>query len=355
MFIKKIILINIIGLYFILSVIIIFSPLLIDLKRSIISPSFNDSRFELPNYENISWAKKHFFEFSKLNTKYYDHITWRRNDFNGETITIKNGYRMNNTNENFILNKDIWVFGGSTVWGTGADDKNTIPSLIEKLTNISTLNLGETGYTTTQELNLLLKELVKHKPKKIIFYDGVNDVGKCKKNLNYFSTGQEARLQTIFQSKLSEPYSKNLIIAPLKILEKVKNYLKKNTKLEYDCDINVLKAENIAKTFVNNWINVELIAKKNNIKFIPILQPTIFTSTSNKNYLLISNYDELKKQYEILYELIKKELSKEDFKYLNLENSLNKVENYFIDFCHLSPNGNMKIAREIVTSDFFSD
>ncbi|MDA9652556.1 SGNH/GDSL hydrolase family protein [bacterium] len=350
---KKIILINIVILYFLLSVIIIFSPLLIDLKKSMISRSFNDKRFELPNYENISWAKKHFFEYIKLNTKYYDHITWRRNDFNGETITIKNGYRMNNTNENFTLNKDIWVFGGSTVWGTGTNDKNTIPSLIEKLTNISTLNLGETGYNTTQDLNLLLKELVKHKPKKIIFYAGVNDVGKCKKNLNYFSTIQETIIQNDLQSKSNASYSKKLIIAPVKILEKLKKFFPKNqnTKSAYDCDINVSKAEKIAKTFVNNWINVELIAKKNNIKFIPILQPTIFTSTSNKDYLS-TNY-ELKKQYEILYELIKIELSKEDFKYLNFESSLNKAENYFIDFCHLSPNGNMKIAREIITSDFF--
>ena len=129
---------------------------------------------------------------------------------------------MNNTNENFILNKDIWVFGGSAVWGTGVDDENTIPSLIEKLTNISTLNLGETGYNTTQELNLLLKELVKHKPKKIIFYDGVNDVGKCMTNFNYFSTSQETIIQTKLQSVSSESYSKKLIIAPLRILEKVK-------------------------------------------------------------------------------------------------------------------------------------
>lgn len=346
---RKIILINIVVLYFILSVIIIFSALLIDLKKlTIVLPS-NDKRFELPNYKKISWAKRHFFEFSKLDTKYYDHISWRRNDFKGETITIKNGYRMNSTDENFKLNKDIWMFGGSTTWGTGSNDKNTIPSLIEKLTNISTLNLGETGYNNTQELNLLLKELVKHKPKIIIFYDGVNDVGKCMKDLNYFSTGQE----TVLQSALGETYSKKLIIAPLKILEKVKKYFKKNqnTKPSYDCDTNISKAEKIAKTFVNNWIAVQLIAKKNNIKFIPILQPTIFTSTSNKDYLSINN--ELKKQYEILYELIKKELSKKKFKYLNLENSLNKAENYFIDFCHLSPNGNMKIAREIVTSDFF--
>ena len=347
---KKKLLINIIVLYFIFSVIIIFSPLLIDLiKLKIFLPS-DDKRSELPNYENINWTKRHYLELDKLSTKYYDFVVWGRDDFNGETITIKNGYRMNNVNENFTLNKDIWVFGGSTIWGTGVDDKNTIPSLIEKLTNISTLNLGETGYNTTQQINLLLKELVKHKPKKIIFYDGVNDVGKCLKNLNYFSTYQEI----VIQNSLSMSNSEKLIIAPFKILTKVKKFIQKNqnTKLEYNCDTDVSKAEKIAKTFVNNWITAELIAQKNNIKFIPILQPTMFTSTSNKDYLP-DNYDELKKQYEILYELIKKELNKQNFKYLNLENSLNEKENYFIDYNHLSPNGNMKIASEIVKSYFF--
>ena len=121
---KKILLINIILLYFIISVIIIFSPLFIDLIKSKISLPSDDTRSELLNYESISWTKRHYFELDKLSTKYYDHITWRRDDFNGETITIKNGYRMNNVNENFTLNKDIWVFGGSTTWGTGVDDEN---------------------------------------------------------------------------------------------------------------------------------------------------------------------------------------------------------------------------------------
>ena len=352
---KKIILINIIVSYFIFSVVIIFSPLLIDLIKTGESLlPFNDKRSELPNYENISWAKKHFLEFSELNTRYREHIVWRRNDFNGETITIKNGYRMNNKNETFTLNKDIWMFGGSTTWGTGSDDKNTIPSLIEKLTNISTLNLGETGYGTTQGLNLLNKEIVKHKPKIIIFYDGVNDVGKCMKDLKYFSTGQE----NVINSKLiSRPYFENLLIAPLKILEKVKNSFKnnQNTTHIYDCDTNISKAENIAKIFVNNWMSIKLIAEENNIKFIPVLQPTIFTSTSNKDYLSSETKSFRKEQYEILYELIKKELNKRNFEYLNLEHSLNKEENYFIDFSHLSPDGNMKIAREIVTSKFFKN
>ena len=143
----------------------------------------------------------------------------------------------------------------------------------------------------------------------------------------------------------------------LKILEKVKNSFKnnQNTTHIYDCDTNISKAENIAKIFVNNWMSIKLIAEENNIKFIPVLQPTIFTSTSNKDYLSSETKSFRKEQYEILYELIKKELNKRNFEYLNLENSLNKEENYFIDFCHLSPDGNMEIAREIVTSKFFKN
>ena len=97
----------------------------------------------------------------------------------------------------------------------------------------------------------------------------------------------------------------------------------------------------------------KLIAEKNNIKFIPVLQPTAFTSKSKKDYLSLNS--ELQIQYEIIYKLIKKKLDKINFDYLNLENSLDKQENYFIDFCHLSPNGNMIVARDIFNSKFFEN
>lgn len=352
---KKNIIINLIVLYFFISAIIIFSPLLVDFYKFVSTKYYEDKRYELPNYKNTNWAKKHFQEFYKLNSSYYDHIVWRRNDFNGETITIKNGYRMNNKNENFQLNKDIWVFGGSTIWGTGSNDKNTIPSLIEQFTKIPTLNLGESGYTSTQELNLLNKEFIKHKPKMIIFYDGVNDVAKCFVNRNYFSTEKES----FIRSKLEKDEfanSKNLIITPMKIVKKVSTFLKKKnnrSKNIYDCDTNLSKTDEIVKTFINNWLTVKYIADKNNIKFIPILQPTVFSSTSNQNYLTLNS--ELGIQYETVYDLIKKELKNINFNYLNLENSLNEKENYFIDFAHLSPNGNLEITKKIINSDFFKN
>lgn len=347
---KKNIIINLIVLYFFISAIIIFSPLLIDFYKFVSTKYYEDKRYELPNYKNTDWAKKHFQEFNKLKSSYYDHIVWRRNDFNGETITIKNSYRMNNKDENFQLNKDIWVFGGSTIWGTGSNDKNTIPSLIEQLTKITTLNLGESGYTSTQELNLLNKEIIKHKPKMIIFYDGVNDVKKCFIHRNYFSTEKENWIRSeLMKGEFAN--SKNLIISPMKIVTKVSTFFKKKNENIYDCDTNLSKTDEIVKTFVNNWLKVKYIADKNNIKFIPILQPTLFSSTSNQSDLTLNSKLEI--QYEIVYDLIKKELKNINFNYLNLENSLN--ENYFIDFAHLSPNGNLEITKKIINSDFFKN
>ena len=56
-----------------------------------------------------------------------------------------------------------------------------------------------------------------------------------------------------------------------------------------------------------------------------------------------------------MYEMIKKELENSNLKYLNLENSLDEKEFYFIDWMHVSPNGNYEIANKIVNSNLFNN
>jgi lysophospholipase L1-like esterase len=86
--------------------------------------------------------------------------------------------------------KRIFVFGGSTVWGTGARDDFTIPSHLARLLtdrgyNVDVTNFGESGYVTSQDLILLMLQLrAGNRPDLVIFYDGINDV---------FSAGQSGR------------------------------------------------------------------------------------------------------------------------------------------------------------------
>ena len=49
------------------------------------------------------------------------------------------------------------MFGGSTMWGTGARDACTIPSLLARALqgrgmSLEIINFGETGYVRTQEV-----------------------------------------------------------------------------------------------------------------------------------------------------------------------------------------------------------
>lgn len=75
----------------------------------------------------------------------------------------------------------VWIFGGSTVYGTGVPDAETIPSYLSRELNAGgncaeVTNFGNESYVTTQELILLEQQLKQGgRPDVVIFYDGFND------------------------------------------------------------------------------------------------------------------------------------------------------------------------------------
>lgn len=77
---------------------------------------------------------------------------------------------------------DVWMFGGSTLYGSGVPDWATIPSFLAKELNgvpgrcVVITNFGTEAYNSNQELLLLLEQLKAGRhPDYVIFYDGVND------------------------------------------------------------------------------------------------------------------------------------------------------------------------------------
>lgn len=76
----------------------------------------------------------------------------------------------------------IWIFGGSTMYGTAVPDWATIPSYLSQELNTSSKrcavvsNFGVEGYVTDQEVILLAEQLRRgNYPDIVIFYDGIND------------------------------------------------------------------------------------------------------------------------------------------------------------------------------------
>ena len=91
-------------------------------------------------------------------------------------MTIQGKYNTRKSlNEN--LKNSNWFFGGSTIFGIGAVDNETIPSNYAYITNEEVMNFGREDWASRQSLNKLINLIGDGlKPKRIIFYDAVNDI-----------------------------------------------------------------------------------------------------------------------------------------------------------------------------------
>jgi len=78
----------------------------------------------------------------------------------------------------------VYCFGGSTIWGWGEADDQTIPAHLQFLLSehldcpVEIRNIGQPGWLSSQELiQLLLMLWEGERPDLVVFYDGGNDLG----------------------------------------------------------------------------------------------------------------------------------------------------------------------------------
>ncbi|MGI9520661.1 MAG: hypothetical protein ACR2PG_03335 [Hyphomicrobiaceae bacterium] len=315
-------------------------------------------RVNLPVCSEHVWAKKRFIELKNTETEYYDYVGWRRNSFNGETITVDgDGHRRHDTSTAFI-DADVWFFGGSTMWGLGVNDASTIPAHYQARTGSPSFNFGELGYTAHQSLNLLMKTYVRGgRPKRVVFYDGVNDVlYKCRSEMNFFSSQAEWRIRDKIQRNEAVFRKTDDALAPavdifLELYYRFSPF--KPRRLAYDCDINSQKVRHITQALLLDWRTAKAIVEQYGGEFYAVLQPLAFAGSPNLSYLpkgfLMEN---LRRQYGVVYREIKKTLRREQFDFLDLTRELDNGQ-YYIDFCHVIPEGNRVIANAVarVTDD----
>ncbi len=248
-----------------------------------------DRRVELPPYKDKTKAKIILQEFKDLDYKseYKSFIGWRRKPYSSKYTNIDGKYQTR-VSFNEQLNNSVWFFGGSPIWGTGVSDYSTIPSFYAKISGEKVFNFGETGWTSRQSLNQLISLIGDGiKPKKVIFYSGINDfIAGCRsKNKYIVSHGLEA--------EFSDSLKKNTITFVLKWLFEPYFYLirKYSEKLyQYNnCLEDGKIAEFISDHYINNLFSAFLLSKNYDADFLFILPPTVYTSTSPSEYLNIDN------------------------------------------------------------------
>jgi lysophospholipase L1-like esterase len=135
-------------------------------------------------YKSQPWAATYWREeVAAFKTLYEPYTLWKRGPYQGETVTIdEDGIRLTTHSQCAAQNYTIWMFGGSTMWGAGSPNWLTIPSLLAEQYEksgrpVCVRNYGTTAWVNTQEVVKFMLEVKRasRKPDLVLFYDGAND------------------------------------------------------------------------------------------------------------------------------------------------------------------------------------
>lgn len=332
------------------------------LTNSRIFSHINKSKMEpvwmLPNYKNMGWARTHFKEYFELKSEFRSYIGWRSLPYKGQTINIdEKGIRITPQSEFATEKSPLVVFlGGSSMWGYGADDANTIPALFAKNAKgrYRTMNLGESDYNAFQGYLFLKLQIIDGlKPDVVVSYDGINDAIVLMHGLRPFSHDKEDKIIAALKGMDTEQRKAlsfdHFFLEPIKSL--ISYYKSKYSDSKNNADfIPDALVEQTAKALLEGWLSTRDLAQQNGAYFVAVLQPN---PAMGKPYLKHLKLDEAAlTDYKIFYLAVLKLLQTPEYQKLRnnvlvLTDAFDSEEYIYIDHCHVSPNGNKIIAEKI--------
>lgn len=315
------------------------------------------NRYDLPNYNlDRERAKEVFADYNRVQHQYEPFTGWKTLPYRGKTLHINaEGVRAHTAPAYNGERKTVYFFGGSTMWGEGSDDQHTIPALVNELRpEFEVYNHAQLAYATRQELDALITLYSKeYRPDYVIFYDGVNESAfLCPTEIDQLPAHRLVPMfrQKLYQSKkayVKELLGKVFFENILKVIYRA-TYKPTQENTPYDCAANPEKAKEIARIMIRNWEIAHTLVTRHEGKFMAILQPAAFIGNPRLDHL---NLDEqLRPEYEIVYQEIKKLISEKGYDWTyDFSDSFNGSDYIYIDFCHVSPNGNEIMAKRIAS------
>ncbi len=345
-------------LFCLLGMLLLSPPILYQIYNMFQSELVDDTHL-LHIYKEYEWANTHFKEFDEIETTYYDFITWRRDDYIGETINISDGVRATIGAEK--QNNDIaeyYFFGGSTTWGTGVNDANTFPSLFAQRNYVNVINFGETGYIARQSLAYLSNFLIKNSinnmsGQHVVFYDGVNDVAsRCRVEISGLGTSREVQIRGFLSGNLhGKPqygFSKTFEQITFMIQDMINKFglQTQSANQVYLCSSDNNRAKEIAQSLVDTWQAASDLVKSRGGNFTAILQPVAYLGTPITNYI---NYEkELGEEYKAVYPLVKEIAKEKNIRFIDLTHIYDDCNNCYIDFCHVGPQAHEILVAHLI-------
>jgi lysophospholipase L1-like esterase len=274
--------------------------------------------------------------------------------------------------------KNIFFFGGSTMFGLGSADQETIPSVVARKLNTTgeqfrVTNYGQMAFNSNQELILLI-QLLKSEiiPDLVIFYDGCNDL---------FSNLSEVE-QTVFNEKKirdnmgnmmrlfdpSMPENKSLLNTQLlsQLLEGSSKYVKlfyypqrllekfTQPKLETGfmqsklMEPRIPSPQRIADNYKKNTKVIDALSRSYGFKYLLVWQPLVYEKPSltaeEKKVVQYNAYH----PDQLYASVTQKLLSERINNFYDLTSIFDEEKNsIFFDECHISPKANEAVAYKL--------
>ena len=326
--------------------------------------AFTNRILSLEYYEFQDWAETYWHEhFEADKWDYVPHRLWQTRPYTGETININdNGNRLthasNCTNDAYR----IYIFGGSTIWGYGVPDWNTIPTgmqlaLIED--GVCVVNFGELGYTSTQNL-LRLSQLIAQGdiPDMVIFYDGANDVTSANRNSIAGGHFYYETIHRVVNTDAFAPKSPTLGEALVNFLSQTATYrliMGDPPKIQPNWALPPLDdgfVNATIQTYLDNITMAKALSDAHDIEFVAFIQPILFVSKRSVNeeeqQFLWEMPGGLSDLFWRVYPQWEQVADERDYLFYFGTILDTQTERVWIDFNHLNAIGNLAIANEIV-------
>jgi len=334
-----------------------------------------NSRLKSSVYEHKSWADSLFRENGALDIDLEPTMGWKTQPYHGKFINIDSAGVRRTMQSAISPSADsscsLYCFGGSTMFGSYVRDGGTIPSFLSSfLSNqdvpCCVVNYGDQGYTFKQEimkLTLMLRD--NSRPTDVLFYDGVNDVISCYYAEHPFPPGLLSPLYKTVEL-MKQPFPRRLGVI-------TRDYLEENLLLfrAFDRLAGLLFGPTHSRSGRKNYSASELeemsraivqeykasydlllrLSASYHFKIFCFLQPVIFTkenpTTEELNVDREVHDERFKKLYLDTYSLLGQSGLQN---FYDLSGALNQAHGtYYVDFCHLSEEGNQIVAAKMAT------
>jgi lysophospholipase L1-like esterase len=352
-------------------------------------PPAANFRIKADTYSDTEWASKYYKEIEEVEKgrtlRWQPYVYWRRTPRRGQYINIESDGLRKTINASMSGGASppikVFMFGGSTMWGLGAEDESTIPSIFaeeakNKGINCEVVNFGQYAYVSTQEVIELMLQLQKGNiPDIVIFYDGVNDTFSgfqlSVPGLPHDEIRREKEFCLLERKELQTLAVQSAIrqLSTMRFLHGVlqKSGLRRDNfqpvPPEYEkaiADKGAL-AHAVVETYLNNIKLVQTLSRSYGFTSLFYWQPVIYTKQHLTEYERQSleldvYYPGMKEFYLDTYAALRKSSAglDESGAFHDISSIFNDVhEPIFVDFNHMGGKGNSFIARRMA-EDFVS-